>query len=73
MDMCQSKQIYLCLSSGDTRELEVKTNHATSGNPNPFEGEPETYTQLSTMMSRMWVSFVVNGDPNFSGGEFHNI
>jgi carboxylesterase type B len=35
----------------------------------PFEDEPESYTQLSTLMSRMWASFVVHGDPNHSGGK----
>jgi carboxylesterase type B len=36
----------------------------------PFKGKPESYTQLSTLMSRMWISFIVDGDPNNSGGEF---
>jgi carboxylesterase type B len=35
----------------------------------PFAGKPESYTQLSTMMSRMWISFIVDVDPNNSGGE----
>ncbi|PQE04776.1 hypothetical protein CJF30_00004557 [Rutstroemia sp. NJR-2017a BBW] len=34
---------------------------------NPFEGEPETFVRLATMMSRMWISFVVDLDPNNSG------
>ncbi|ROW17618.1 hypothetical protein VPNG_00819 [Cytospora leucostoma] len=33
----------------------------------PFEGEPESFLQLATIMSRMWVSFIVNGDPNQAG------
>ncbi|KUI64628.1 Lipase 2 [Cytospora mali] len=33
----------------------------------PFAGQPETLKQLATIMSRMWVSFIVNGDPNYSG------
>jgi carboxylesterase type B len=35
----------------------------------PFEGMPESYIQAATLMSRSWVSFIVNGDPNYSGGE----
>jgi carboxylesterase type B len=35
----------------------------------PFEDKPESYVQASTLMSRSWVSFIVNGDPNYSGGE----
>jgi triacylglycerol lipase len=35
----------------------------------PFEGKPESYRELSTLMSRMWISFIVHGDPNYSGGE----
>ncbi|TGO78207.1 hypothetical protein BELL_0075g00250 [Botrytis elliptica] len=31
---------------------------------NPFEGEPETFDELAVMMSGMWISFIVNGDPN---------
>lgn len=36
----------------------------------PFVGKPDTLGQLATMMSRMWVSFIVHGDPNYSGGMF---
>lgn len=36
----------------------------------PYAGEPGTFERLATMMSRMWVSFIVNGDPNYSGGTF---
>lgn len=35
-----------------------------------FEGEPGSLLQLATIMSRMWVSFIVNGDPNQAGGAF---
>ncbi|KAM3075159.1 hypothetical protein ACMFMG_007388 [Clarireedia jacksonii] len=34
---------------------------------NPFEGEPESFERLARLMSRMWISFVVDGDPNNSG------
>lgn len=34
---------------------------------NPFTDEPETYYRLAKIMSRMWVSFVVNLDPNKHG------
>lgn len=37
---------------------------------NPFAGVPDRYYSLATMMSRMWVSFIVDGDPNNSGGEY---
>lgn len=36
---------------------------------NPFEGMPETLGELAGMMSRMWVSFIVNMDPNMANGE----
>lgn len=36
---------------------------------NPFAGKPESYVQVATMMSRMWASFIVDLDPNNSGGE----
>jgi carboxylesterase type B len=36
----------------------------------PFEGKGEEFDSLARMMSRMWVSFIVGGDPNDSGGEF---
>ncbi|KAJ9611134.1 hypothetical protein H2200_004317 [Cladophialophora chaetospira] len=32
----------------------------------PFANKPRTYQQLVTIMSRMWVSFIVDGDPNTS-------
>lgn len=40
-----------------------------NGSPNPFSGQPETFVNLATLMSRMWISFIVDGDPNNSGGE----
>jgi len=39
----------------------------------PFEGKPQTFTDLSTMMSRMWISFIINGDPNKCEGNFSSI
>ncbi|KAK9780235.1 hypothetical protein SCAR479_02872 [Seiridium cardinale] len=33
-------------------------------NTNVFLDEPETFSELAVMMSRMWVSFVTNLDPN---------
>lgn len=36
---------------------------------NPFADEPATFDELAKIMSSMWVSFVVEGDPNYSGGE----
>jgi hypothetical protein len=35
----------------------------------PLEEKPESYVQAATLMSRSWVSFIVNGDPNYSEGE----
>lgn len=34
---------------------------------NPFAGEPETYTNLSQLMTRMWASFIHEGNPNGHG------
>lgn len=31
---------------------------------NPFEGKPETFVQLADLMSRMWVSFIHDTNPN---------
>ena len=36
---------------------------------NPFANEPETFPQLANIMSRMWVSFITDLDPNESGGK----
>lgn len=33
----------------------------------PFNGTPPSYAALSTMMTSMWASFIVDGDPNSSG------
>ncbi|OAP65368.1 hypothetical protein AYL99_01340 [Fonsecaea erecta] len=30
----------------------------------PFENKPASFDRLATIMSRMWVSFIVDGDPN---------
>ena len=35
-----------------------------NGNPNPFEGMPKSYSELATVMSRAWIGFIANGDPN---------
>lgn len=35
--------------------------------PNPMTGGPPTFPRLADLMSRMWVSFVVNMDPNKAG------
>ena len=40
---------------------------------NPFGGEPASYPALSQLMSRAWVSFVHDLDPNNHGGMFTNI
>jgi hypothetical protein len=34
----------------------------------PFANKPQTFDQLATIMSRMWISFIVDGDPNTSKG-----
>lgn len=34
---------------------------------NPFLGQPQTYTDVSELMSRMWASFVHDGNPNGHG------
>jgi len=36
---------------------------------NPFRGGPEENVRVAVMMSRMWISFIVDLDPNNSGGE----
>lgn len=38
--------------------------------PNPFANEPHSFPALATLMSRSWVSFVHDLDPNNHGGEF---
>ncbi|KAI1862704.1 uncharacterized protein JN550_010041 [Neoarthrinium moseri] len=31
---------------------------------NPFEGKPETFKELADLMSKMWVAFIHNSNPN---------
>lgn len=38
--------------------------YPSNGNPNPFEGKPRSYKELATLMSRAWIGFIANGDPN---------
>lgn len=38
-------------------------------NKTTMESIPNSYSHLSTIMSRMWVSFVTTLDPNYSGGK----
>ncbi|KAI9825943.1 MAG: hypothetical protein M1819_000462 [Sarea resinae] len=33
--------------------------------PDPFANRSESYVQLATLMSRMWSSFIYDGNPNF--------
>jgi triacylglycerol lipase len=35
----------------------------------PFANMPQTYPRLATIMSRMWISFIVDGDPNTNNGK----
>ncbi|EXJ59992.1 triacylglycerol lipase [Cladophialophora yegresii CBS 114405] len=30
----------------------------------PFENKPQSYQRLATIMSRMWIGFIADGDPN---------
>lgn len=49
----------------------VATNPFTDG-----AGAPEANFKIARLMSRMWISFIVDLDPNNSGGEllsFHSI
>ncbi|KEF50996.1 uncharacterized protein A1O9_12950 [Exophiala aquamarina CBS 119918] len=34
---------------------------------NPFQDQPQSYTDLSDLMTRMWVSFIHDGSPNQHG------
>lgn len=43
----------------------VATNPFTDG-----AGAPEANFRIARMMARMWISFIVDLDPNNSGGEF---
>lgn len=38
---------------------------------NPFEGQPQSFYELANTMSRMWVSFIVDTDPNHNGGKIY--
>lgn len=38
--------------------------------PDPFANRPKSFVQLSTLMSRMWASFISDGNPNFPQREF---
>jgi len=37
---------------------------------NPFRGAPEANFKVAKIMSRMWISFIADLDPNNSGGEW---
>ncbi|KAH7148264.1 Alpha/Beta hydrolase protein [Dactylonectria macrodidyma] len=39
--------------------------YSTVVSSNPFTGKPETFVQLANLMSRMWVSFFTESNPNF--------
>lgn len=36
---------------------------------NPFQGQPQTFYQLAKIMSHMWISFMVDTDPNYNSGK----
>ena len=36
---------------------------------NPFQDEPQSYFDLARIMSSLWISFIVDGDPNSAGGK----
>jgi carboxylesterase type B len=38
--------------------------------PDPFANRPESFVQLSTLMSRMWANFISDGNPNFQQRKF---
>lgn len=40
----------------------------TSVAVDPFANEPSTFNRLATIMSRMWISFIVDGNPNTNNG-----
>lgn len=42
----------------------IGLGYNNSVSEDPFEGEPETLKDLAKMMSRMWVGFIVDLDPN---------
>ena len=37
--------------------------------PDPFTNRPESLVLLATMISRIWASFISEGNPNFAQGE----
>jgi carboxylesterase type B len=39
---------------------------------NPYAGKPDTFLDLANIMSRMWVSFFVHGDPNQNNGKLQS-
>ncbi|KAK2007572.1 carboxylesterase [Colletotrichum eremochloae] len=42
--------------------------YETAVSVDPFADKPASYKRLANVMSRMWVAFVVDGDPNRNGG-----
>ena len=62
------------LSSGASHFTEVSFmfhNILGVGYPvSPFANTPQSYKHVSDLMSRYWVNFIVDGDPNGAGGKF---
>lgn len=62
------------LSSGASHFTEVSFmfhNILGVGYPqSPFANTPQSYKEVSDLMSRYWVNFIVHGDPNGAGGKF---
>lgn len=62
------------LSSGASHFTEVSFmfhNILGVGYPqSPFANTPQSYKKVSDLMSRYWVNFIVDGDPNGAGGKF---
>jgi carboxylesterase type B len=50
-------------------ELSFVFDNTVSYDPNPFEDMPQSYFDLAALMSKMWVSFVNDQDPNGHGVE----
>ena len=63
------------LSSGASHFTEVSFmfhNILGVGYPvSPFANTPQNYKHMSDLMSRYWVSFIVDGDPNTLVVSFH--
>ncbi len=38
--------------------------------PDPFANRPQSFTDLATLMSRMWATFIHDGNPNFPCGVY---